>query len=265
MKKTYVATLVLALLVLFSCEIDQGLAPLHNGIQGTITFRGEWPENTDQVLVVASTDFPPQGIAQLDMGEPLPTGVDSCEYTVYLPPGLYRAVGVVWKEQGYEWNVNNIIGVYFVGEDFLAPGQVNVPKNTVVSNVNIVANFKRARSHFESSISGTLYFHGQWPEGAEDLFVVASLAPFSFTKLPNLLDLYISSALPVGLDSVDYEISVPPDTYSFLAVVVLERDVPIGLSSIKGIRGEPFWGGAIVVPNDTARVTDIDITVDFGQ
>ena len=258
-------TVVGALLILFSCEIDQGLAPLRNGIRGTISFKGKWPENTDQVLVVASTDFPPQGISQLEIGEPLPFGVDSCEYTLYLPPGLYRAIAVIWKEKGYQWNVNNIIGVYFAGSDSLTPGQVNVPEDVLVSGINIVANFKRARSHFESSISGTLYFHGQWPKEAESLFVVASLVPFSFTKFPTLLDLYISGSLPVGLDSVNYEISVPPDIYRFLAVVVLEHNEPIGLSNIKGIRGEPFWGGPIVVPDNTAKVKNVDIDIYFGQ
>jgi hypothetical protein len=238
------------------CEIDKGLGPLTSGISGTITFRGTWPENTEQILVVASTDFPPQSISQLDMGEPLPLNVDSAHYTIYLPPGLYRAIAVVWKEKGYEWNVNNIIGVYFAGSDSLSPGQVQVPDGAVVKGVNMVANFKRARPHFESSINGRLLIRGNWPARAQNLFVVASLAPLAIPKLPSLLDLYISGTLPIGGDTVRYSISAPPDTYWFLAAVLLEEGAQIGLTSIKGLRFGP-----VVVPDNKARVEGIDIEV----
>ena len=254
MNKIFGLLFLFLLLLLFSCDIDKGLAPLRNGIQGTITFKGEWPEDTEQVLVLASTDFPPQGITQLDLGEPLPMGVDSSTYTIFLPPGTYRAIGVVWKEEGYEWNTNNIIGVYFVGKDSLTPGVVEVPEDTIVTDIDIVANFKRARPHFESSISGTLTFDGDWPEGAENLFVVASLEPLF--PLPTLLDLYISSNIPMGLDSLEYEISVPPDTYSFIAVILLQQNMSIGISSIKGLYVDP-----VVVPDNTSHVENIDITV----
>ncbi len=249
----------LFLILCLSCDIDRGLAPLKNGISGTIYFKGAWPENTDQVLALASTDFPPQGITQLDMGEPLPHGVNSAQYTIFLPPGTYRAVGVVWKEKNYEWNTNNIIGVYFIGDDSLSPGIVEVPEDSMATGIDIVADFSRARSHFESSISGTLLFNGDWPENADNLFVVASLVPL-FPELPTLLDLYISSSIPIGLDSVDYEISVPPDTYNFLAVILLEQNASIGLNSIKGLYVEP-----ITVPDNAAQVGNIDITVYLGQ
>ncbi|MCR4439694.1 MAG: hypothetical protein QHJ34_10005 [bacterium] len=255
MKRIAIA-LAAAFLLVLSCEIDKGLAPITSGIRGTIAFRGAWPANTEQVLVVASTDFPPQGISQLDMGEPLPMGVDSAQYTIYLPPGLYRAVAIVWKEKGYEWNVNNIIGVYFAGKDSLSPGQVEVPKGTVVQGVNMTADFRRARPHFESSINGTLHIHGAWPARAQNLFVVASLSPLAFPKLPSLLDLYISGSLPIGGDSVGYSISAPPDTYWFLAAILLEEGAPIGLTSIKGLRFGP-----VVVPDNKARVEGLDIDV----
>jgi hypothetical protein len=255
-KLSFCLIIILPLLCFIKCDIDKGLAPLQNGIQGTITFVGEWPENTEQVLVLASTDFPPQGITQLDMGEPLPIGEDSSQYSIFLPPGTYRAVGVVWKEKNYEWNVNNIIGLYFEGGASLSPGVVEVPKDSLVTDINIVADFKRARSHFESSIGGTLTFEGQWPEGADNLFVVASLTPL--IPLPTLMDLYISSSLPVGLDSVDYEISLPPDTYIFLAVILLEKNKPIDASAINGLLMGPF-----IVPDNTSKIEDIDIPVEF--
>lgn len=246
-------------LALVACEVDKGLGPLTSGISGTITFHGTWPENTEQILVVASTDFPPKGISQLDVGEPLPIGVDSAHYTIFLPPGLYRAVAVVWKEKGHEWNVNNIIGVYFVGSDSLSPGQVEVPQRTVVKGINMGANFKRARPHFESSINGALHIHGSWPAGAQNLFVVASLSPLSVTKLPSLLDLYISGSLPIGGTEVSYTISAPPGTYWFLAAILLEQGAPIGLTSIKGLRFGP-----VVVPDGSTRLQGIDIDVFLG-
>ncbi len=249
-----------ALILIFAdCEIDKGLGPLTSGISGTITFRGAWPANTEQVLVVASTDFPPQGISQLDLGEPLPLGVDSAQYTIFLPPGLYRAVAVVWKEKGHEWNVNNIIGVYFTGNDSLSPGQVQVSPGTMVKGVNMGVDFKRARPHFESAISGTLHIHGAWPAAAQNLFVVASLSPLSLTKLLSLLDLYISGSLPIGGTEVPYTISAPPDTYWFLAAILLERGAPIGLTSIKGLRFGP-----VVVPDNKTRLEGVDIDVFLG-
>ena len=153
-----------------------------------------------------------------------------------------------------------IIGLYFEEGSQLVPGEVTVRDNRMTRDINMTAQMSRARTHYESAITGTLTFTGDWPETIESVYVVASLEPLSIIQLPGLLDLYIGDAVPIPTDqnTADYRINVPPDTYEFVAIIAFESNGAIGLESIKGT-----YDSKITIPDNTTVIENIDITVAY--
>ncbi len=260
MKKIF----ILAGLALFIQACDTGLEPLRSGFSGTLYFEKAWPEDTDEMMVVASTVFPPAGLNDIIMSEPLPTGRDTLDYTIHTYPQKFAAVGVVWKEKNQPWDVTNIIGIYFPTSDHFTPGEVVIPdRNTMVTGIDIEADLSRARRAVQSAISGTLRARGQWPQDAESVLVAASS---SF--LPSsLLDITLSMPVEVPFDSVDYTLPLQPGTYFLVGALLLQTGAPIGIESIQGIYEDPVTGnpGFINIPTDTTRLSNIDIVLDFNS
>ncbi len=246
-----------------SCQIDTGLAPTQSGIAGVVYFHNQWPEQTDEVIVVASTKFPPTSLEDIIMSEPLPTFVDSASFVIWTNPQTFQAVGVIWKEKDQPWDVTNIIGIYFPTDDHFSPGSVTIPdRKTLIDSLIIEADMDNARLRVDSAIQGILRVKGEWPDGAESVLVVASK-----TVLPtSLLDVVFSSPIAAGFDSTLYSLSVQPATWRLVGALVTEADKGIGIESIKGIyRKKPgdFLPGAVAVSTDTTVITNIDITLDF--
>ncbi|MBN1466440.1 hypothetical protein JXA02_11800 [candidate division KSB1 bacterium] len=253
-----------AALIFFSCAVDTGLAPTRSGLSGTIYFEHDWPERTDQVMVVAATVFPPTSLEEIIMSEPLETFVDSTRYTIWTNPATYAAVGVIWKEQEQPWDVTNIIGIYFPTDDRFSPGQVTIPdRDTFVDSIDIEADLSLARRQVASAIEGRLTVAGSWPAGAQSVLLIAAK-----TILPtSLLDITFGAPIEAGFDSTSYALSVQPGTYRLIGALVTEKDRPIGFDSIKGIykkKPADLLPGSVVVATDTTRVTNIDISIDFA-
>ena len=252
----------LSLLFLF-CKTDTGLEPTRSGLAGMVYFEDEWPEETDQVMVVAATVFPPTTLEDIIMSEPLETFVDTTRYIIWTNPETFAAVGVVWKEKGQPWNVTNIIGIYFPTDDHFSPGRVTIPdRDTVVDSIDIVAELSKARPNVDSAIEGQLKISGDWPETAQSVLVIASESILP----PGLLDIIFGTPIEAGFDSTTYMLSVQPGTYRLIGALVIEQDKPIGFESIKGIykkKPSEILPGVVIVPTDTTRVTDVNITIDF--
>ena len=254
LKHTLIISLTLA--IFLSCKFDQGLEPTRSGFEGTIYFSSEWPDNTDQVIVVAAKKFPPTDISEIVMGEPLPLEVDSAKYYIWTPPQEFSAVGVVWKEKDQPWDVTNIIGIYFPTEDKLNPGSVIVPdRQTMVPDIDIEADLSKSKPKVESSVSGMLNTKGEWPPMAESVIVVGVESKV-FYKM-TLVDLNLSMPISAPFDSVEYSLTLKPGTY-IMAALVLEKDQPISLNSIKGI-----YPGFVTLKSDSTKVNDVNITLDF--
>jgi hypothetical protein len=255
------------LLILFAgiqCSIDRGLAPTKSGISGTVTFDKEWPAMTDQVMVVAATRFPPVGINDIIMSEPLPILTDSAEYVIWASPTTFEAVGVVWKEKNQPWDVTNIIGIYFPTDNHFSPGKITIPdKSTLVNNIDIHADLSKARRKVDSAIQGMLKVNGSWPVGATQVLVVASP-----TILPtSLLDVVFGVPIAAGFDSSAFSLSVQPGTYRLIGALLIEENKSIGVESIKAIykkKPTDFLPTSVVVPTDTTVVRGIQLTLDFG-
>ncbi len=253
-----------AMIILAACDIDTGLDPTRSGFQGTIIFKNEWPEETDEVRVVAATTFPPSAITELTMSEPLPLYQDTVDYKIYTNPQTFKAVGVVWKQKEEPWDVTNIIGIYFPTEDHFTPGQVTIPnRKTIIDSINIVADLSRARMAVESTISGTLNVRGDWPPGAQSVVVAASekLLPTS------LLDIVFAMPIKAGFESATYSLNVQPGTYALIGALVVVSGQPVNMQSVAGYykkKPTDIMPGSVTVPDDTSHVKGIDITIMFG-
>jgi len=245
------------------CSDDHGLAPIRSGISGTINYIGEWPPNTAEVRIVAATNFPPNDINDLIIGDILAIGGESTEYTFYLNPGDYY-LGLVWREQNAAWGIQSIFGLHLVEGNPFSPALVTIPDaSTIVQNKNIDADFSKARRGSSSSISGMVHFVGDWPEQIEGLMVIAS------TEFPptTLLDFSFSSFLPGYVDSTDYFISAAPDTYRAVGVVMKLVNQPWALENIVGIllKENSFQPQEVIVPTEDSHIEDIDFTVYFRE
>ncbi len=263
MQKLMSTLIILSLLYIFSCEAPTGLEPTRSGISGSIFFAGDWPEETDQVIVVASTVFPPTSLVEIVMSEPLETHVDTAHYTIWENPADFSAIGVVWKEKDQPWDVTNIIGIYFPTDDHFSPGRVSIPdRETRVDSINIEADLSLARRKVDSAIEGTLTISGDWPEDAQSILMIAST-----TILPtSLLDIIFGAPIEVGFDSTAYSLSVQPNTYRLIGALLIQKDEPISFDSIKGVykkKPSDFFPSSVSVPTDTTRAAGIDITIDF--
>jgi hypothetical protein len=263
MKKLLIAICGLSLLL--SCKSDLGLEPTRSGFRGTIHFKNSWPAQTDQVLVVAATKFPPTAITEIIMGDPLPLNVDSVEYQLFTPPQSFAAVGVVWKEKDQPWDVTNIIGIYFDSEDHFNPGDVTVAsRQQLINNINIDADLAKAKLAVKSGIEGTLHIKGLWPSGSQSILLAAS-RPI----LPSgLLDISLGTPVSAPFDSTRYFLSLQPGTYRLVGALLIQEGVSLGISSLVGLyykKPGDLFPGTVIIPNDTTRIRNINFTIDFNS
>ena len=251
--------------LLFFCDSDTGLEPTQSGFSGTVRFKNVWPADTDQVIVVAATKFPPTDITEIVLGDPLPLNVDSVNFTIYSPPAEFAAVGVVWKQIDQPYDVTNIIGIHFTSDDQFSPAPIRIrDRNHMVNSINIDADLSKAKHFVESNVRGLITVKGEWPASAESILIFASKP-----LLPTgLLDISFGLPIAAGFDSTNYTINIQPGTYRLFGALLLESGSPIGVESIKGIyyknEGDIF-PGTVKVPTDTSQVKNINIQIDFGS
>ncbi|MBN1481091.1 hypothetical protein EH223_01380 [candidate division KSB1 bacterium] len=250
-------------LLIFFCDVPTGLKPTQSGIAGTVFFKNEWPKQTDEVMVVAATVFPPTSLEDIIMSEPLDTFVDSANYVIWTNPEAFAAVGVVWKEKEQPWEVTNIIGIYFPTDDKFTPGSVTIPdRNTLVDSINIEADLSVARRKVDSVIEGTLTLTDEWWDGAEYVLVIAAKTILN----PGLLDLTFGFPMEANFDTTTYSLPVQPGTYVAIGAIVTEKGQPIGTESIKGFykkKASDRLPTIVKIPTDTTRISNIDITIDY--
>jgi hypothetical protein len=261
----WLSFLLLLSLLCLGCDVDQGLEPTQSGFSGTVYFTHAWPEETDQVLVVASKVFPPASLEDLVLGEPLPLNVDSVRYTLYTNPLQFSAVGVVWKQKNQPWDVTNIIGIHFKGNDRFSPSLVEIPdRRSMITDIDVQADLSRAKFAVSSQIRGSISVTGEWPSTAESVLIIASQ-----NVLPTgLLDIQFSQPIEAGFDSTNYTFTVQPGTYRLIAVLLLQSDTPLGVESIKNFyRSNPNspFPGSVTVNTDTSVVDNINMILDFSE
>jgi hypothetical protein len=126
------------------------LAKLDGEISGTVTFRGELPENTDTVLLAAFTGVPDLSnvisllaiLGGLPLPVPLKNIADGVTYDYRLPvrSDEYKFVGAFWISRG-GFETIRLIGFFPDSRIPAIPGSFIVPENGAVSDVDFVADF----------------------------------------------------------------------------------------------------------------------------
>jgi hypothetical protein len=128
-----------------------GLAPSTcQGICGTVTYRGQPPDSTQAVYVVAYHTFPRSRTDLFTFQPPvtalraLPLGVDSTFYATAVEPGSYAWVVAVWVKQGFTLaNADSTLreaGSYRNPADTSQPGSVIVTGQGA-SGIDLVIDF----------------------------------------------------------------------------------------------------------------------------
>lgn len=129
--------------IFISCNLNHGLHPVPiTGIGGTISFKGDWPKNTEFVRIVVYRNYPPPSpIAITGLSDPIPFGSRTYAYELQLPPGTYHWVLVAWKAKNQSFKNIRIIGQYYAENDSSQPGTITVRKDQLTPHVDIVADF----------------------------------------------------------------------------------------------------------------------------
>jgi hypothetical protein len=260
---------IIILLLFIYCNDDSGTGPVKNetpGIEGTITFQGEWPAPAESIIVIISTVFPPL-FEELISGGSIPLDVNSYNYSIDLPAGNYKLVGVAWRAENTDWDVLSICGFYFSGEDSLAPGEVTIPDDkTRIHDINIKVNRSKARKVTDSKIVGTVKFNGTWESGIVQAMVIATTKlklsyPF---ELPSLLDICFSNPIEPGTDSTDYEIRAFPATFVATGIIFFKENQTLSLQDIiySSQRGGVDLVNQYVVEEDST-VQGTNFTIQF--
>lgn len=247
MKKFFLfLSMMVFLIFVISCEIDHGLEPVRSYIQGTIEYSGTWPGTPAEVRLVAAKQFPPTNITDLIIGENIKPDAETLDYNFYLNPGVYKLLGVAWRESGGTWDIISICSIYFAGTDSLVPGEIILDSDTsVVRNIDMKINRSRARRVTDSKITGEITFEGTWPDSLSDVRVIASTRGL-FPRLPTLLDLSFSNSIPVNSKSATYTISAFPAEYQITGLIFFETGRNLSLAdiqysgSIGGLSAEPY-------------------------
>ncbi|MBN2007904.1 hypothetical protein JW960_01015 [candidate division KSB1 bacterium] len=246
-----------AVLVILNCDTNPGLEPIRSGIQGTITYSGEWPATPAEVRIVSAKKFPPTDLNDLIIGESIPVNSTSYPYTFYVKPGTYPLLGVAWRAQDASWDIISICGLYFSGSDSLSPGELIVNNNRdVVPDINIHVNRSRAHKVTDTKITGHLSFNGAWPDSVSEARVIATtrFSVFPSIVLPTLLDIAFSNSIPRDATEGEYTIGAYPGTFAAIGVLFIKPGQTLGLGdiaysiSVGGLNATPL----VVNENETA-------------
>mgnify|MGYP006277604561 CR=1 FL=1 len=238
------------------------LGSITSGIQGTVSFLGNWPAEAAEVRLITATEFPP-AIEELIIGEEISPTATNHKYTFYLEPDVYKVVGVVWRAAETEWDLMSICGAYFAGEDSLAPSEVTIPDaDTIVKDINIVVNRSKARKVTDTYIEGKVTFNGTWPSQFTEARVIATTKFRIFPPiLPTMLDLAFSDPIPAGSTEIDYKMRAFPGTFAAIGVIFLKGEEQLTIDDIlysldvDGLNLEPFE----VAENTTVSNQNFDI------
>lgn len=261
------------ILMIQKCSIDHGLKPIHSRISGRVLFRGEAPAATDQVRVGAAASFPPSQMNEILFSDPVDFRRDSAEYELYLPPGDYEVVAVIWKEHNQPWNISDIIGLYggFFLDDVFIPSFLTVSLedgDSQLDDIHIPADLNRVNR--DARIRGSVTFSGTWPKNSG----MVAVAAFSKRPAPgDFVDYYFSSLY------IDY--SIPPfstegfyqcrvrgnEPVAYIAVLWIDDGFHLDQIRDLGFYEDPMEPGkpGAVTPPAGGLLENIDIQISFGS
>lgn len=272
MRRIIVALLSCAAAVaaFLSCEFDHGLGPSKTKITGKVFFFNTAlrPDSLiDEVRVIAVSQLPPSGFGDIYFSNAVAFRADTAAFEILLPVGVYPAAGVLWKQHGKEWALNNLIGIYGFNPPNISLRSVEVTAAQPVVEVNLLALWDFA--NFDGTIKGKVRLNGNWPNDTQVILLAA------FTDIPDLQNIANSlgalGGLPLPITSPAqervYEISVRNGDYKFIGLFWKGKKS----NDPKDIRcigfypnpGNPLRSGEFSVPKN-GTVSEINFVADFS-
>ncbi len=97
-----------------------------SSISGKISFIGNWPEQSENFMVIAATKFPPTSLLDMAFTGLQPAYVDSINYSISAAPATYHVVGVVIKKVNQSWALENLVGLLL--KDIIVPTDTSAIK-----------------------------------------------------------------------------------------------------------------------------------------
>jgi hypothetical protein len=114
----------------------------NGSISGKIKFIGNWPEQVENLMVIASTQFPPESLLDFAFSNLLPAYVDSIDYFIPAAPDTYQAVGAVIKLVDQSWALENIVGLLFKPNSLELQEVIVTDEESQVKGVNLTVYFR---------------------------------------------------------------------------------------------------------------------------
>jgi hypothetical protein len=125
----------------FTADFAYARRASESSISGSVKFNGTWPQNIENFMVIASTQFPPQSLLDFAFSSLLPANVDSANYSISAAPDTYRAIGVVIKIVDKPWALDNIVGILLKPNSFELQEIVVPTDSSQIAGVNINVYF----------------------------------------------------------------------------------------------------------------------------
>jgi len=119
-------------------------------VKGELTVLGDWPPDTEIVLLGAFIDVPDLSDVGSLLGSlgglPLPVS-NSREtkrpYEIAVRNGTYKFVALFWKGINIDWDKIKLLGYYGYTQDASPPSSVTIDPNGSISSINFDAYFRR--------------------------------------------------------------------------------------------------------------------------
>ncbi len=256
---------ILILLLLLSCKLDHGLAPLPGKLTVEVIFWDEAvPEDTEGVYLFVAPEFPPHAINELFLSpNSIPLDNDTVYAEIDLPYGRYEAVGLWWYNRKTESNLADVLTIKLNAEDFM-PAVFHITPEEPHQEIRLYGDLFSVDR--DAAIEGTITFNGPFPENT------LATAIGAYVQKPERSIDYL-----IYLKSMDFSVDTNPFHYRlpvessgsvrYLAVFWLSDRAGLGDFKTVGFYEDPAnpgQPGAIQLQKDQT-ITGIDIDCDWSR
>ncbi len=255
--------LIILSLILTTCNVDHGIAPLPGKVEATVYFRGTPPEDTQGIYLTVAPVFPPHAINELyHSPNSLPIDLDTVHAEMELPYGRYEAISLWWYSTETESNLADVLSIPLDIENSLLPMSFEITPDNPVFEIDLYANWNKVSR--DAAIEGTIYFNGPFPENT----LATAIAAYQFRPEESIHYLLWLKSMDFSIDSNPYRFRLPirHGSVNYLAVFWLPERAALSDFQTIGIYldpNNPSQPGTMSIKADSV-VTGIDIYADWN-
>lgn len=258
------ALVVLSSIIYFSCQVDNGIAPLPGKIKVTVFFRGTPPKDTQGIYLTVAPEFPPHAINELfHSPNSLPIDQDTVYTEMELPFGHYDAVCLWWYNTNTKSNLADILALPLDASNNLMPLSFDLTAEDPVYEIELFPNWNRVDRN--ATIEGTIYFNGPFPENT----LATAIAAYYKYPANNIEYLTMLKSMDFSIDSNPYHYKLPVHygNVNYIAVFWLAERAHLTDFKTLGFYQTPDNPGvpAEIYIKQNETISDIDIYADWSK